>query len=59
MVADEQRALAVLFADIDPDRGVRPDTDRMLICAVQVAGVPDISIEEALWTVAEILTFDG
>lgn len=58
VVADEQRALAVLFADIDPDRGVRPDTGRMLICAVQVAGVPDMSIEEALWTVAEILTFD-
>jgi hypothetical protein len=27
----------------------------MLLAAVQVKGVPDVSIEEALWTVTEIL----
>ena len=56
VIADPERALAVLFADLDPDRGVTPDTQRMLLCAVQVAGVPDISVEEALWTAAEIVT---
>ena len=56
VIADAERALAVLFADLDPDRGVTPQTRRMLLSAVQVEGVPDISIEEALWTVAEIVT---
>jgi DNA/RNA-binding domain of Phe-tRNA-synthetase-like protein len=56
VIADAERPLAVLFADMDPDRGVTPDTRRMLLSAVQVSGVPDISVEEALWTVAEILT---
>jgi DNA/RNA-binding domain of Phe-tRNA-synthetase-like protein len=56
VVADPTRALAVLFADLDPDCGVTPDTRRMHLCAVQVSGVPDISVEEALWTAAEIVT---
>jgi DNA/RNA-binding domain of Phe-tRNA-synthetase-like protein len=56
VIADRERALAVLFADLDPDRGVTPQTKRMLLSAVQVEGVPDISVEEALWTVAEIVT---
>ena len=56
VIADEERALAVLFADMDPQRGVTPETRRMLVAAVQVEGVPDISIEEALWTVEEIVT---
>jgi DNA/RNA-binding domain of Phe-tRNA-synthetase-like protein len=55
VIADRERALAVLFADLDPDCGVAPRTERMLLAAVQVEGVPDISIEEALWTVAEIV----
>jgi len=56
VIADAQRPLAVLFADMDPERGVTPETKRMLIAAVQVEGVPDISVEEALWTVEEIVT---
>jgi DNA/RNA-binding domain of Phe-tRNA-synthetase-like protein len=56
VIADPERALGVLFADMDTERGVTPQTERMLLCAIQVAGVPDISIEEALWTAAEIVT---
>jgi DNA/RNA-binding domain of Phe-tRNA-synthetase-like protein len=56
VVADPQRAVAVLFADVDPDCGVTPQTRRMLLGAVQVAGVPDIAVEEALWTASEIVT---
>lgn len=56
VVADDQRPVAVLFADIDPDRGVTPRTTRMLLAAVQVTGVPDISVEECLWTAAEIVS---
>ena len=56
VVADETRSLAVLFGDMAEGRGVQPETKRMLLCAVQVKGVPDVSVEEALWTVAEIVT---
>jgi DNA/RNA-binding domain of Phe-tRNA-synthetase-like protein len=59
VIADSERALGVLFADLDPARGVTPETTRMLVAAVQVSAVPDIAIEEALWTVAEILTGAG
>ena len=34
----------------------RPRRRRITLCAVQVPGVPDISVEEALWTAAGILT---
>ena len=55
LVADEERALAVLFGDISDERGVTPKTTRMLIAAVTVKGVPRISVEEALWTAAEVV----
>lgn len=56
VVADALRIVAVLFGDLAEGRGVDPDTTRMLLAAVQVKGVPDISVEEALWTVGEIVT---
>lgn len=56
VIADQERALSVLFADLDPERGVRPETRRMTLVSVQVDGVPDIAIEEALWTVEEIVS---
>jgi DNA/RNA-binding domain of Phe-tRNA-synthetase-like protein len=56
VIADQLRALAVLFADIDPERGVTPSTSRMLLCAIQVAAVPDICVEEALWTCTEVVS---
>ena len=58
VIADAQRPIAVLFADLDPERGVTTQTRRMTVAAVQVEGVPDISVEEALWTVEEIVTGD-
>ena len=56
VIADDERPLAVLFADLDPDCGVTPQTERMVLAVVQVDGVPDIAIEEALWMVEEIVT---
>jgi DNA/RNA-binding domain of Phe-tRNA-synthetase-like protein len=56
VIADEGGARAVLFADLDPDCGVTPRTTRMAKVAVQVEGVPEIAVEEALWTVEEIVT---
>jgi DNA/RNA-binding domain of Phe-tRNA-synthetase-like protein len=55
VIADPDRSVAVLFGDISEDRGVDPETKRMLLCSVQVKGVPEISVEEALWTVTEVL----
>jgi DNA/RNA-binding domain of Phe-tRNA-synthetase-like protein len=55
VVADAERSVAVLFGDIAEDRGVHPDTTRMLLCTVQVKGVPEIAVEEALWTASEVL----
>lgn len=56
VIADERRSVAVLFGDLAEERGVRPETRRTLLAGVQVKGVPQVSVEEALWTVAEALT---
>jgi DNA/RNA-binding domain of Phe-tRNA-synthetase-like protein len=56
VIADRERTLAVLFADLDPEAGVTPRCRRITMVAVQVGGVPDIAVEEALWTVEEIVT---
>jgi DNA/RNA-binding domain of Phe-tRNA-synthetase-like protein len=55
VIADAERAVGVLFADLAEGRGVHPKTERMRIASVQVKGVPDVSVEEALWMVAEVL----
>ena len=56
VIADEQDSIALIFGDTGPERGVSPDSRRISLCAVQVQGVPDISVEEALWTASDILT---
>jgi hypothetical protein len=50
VVADAQSALATLFGDLAPGHGPRAKTSRLTLFAVQVAGVPTIYAEEALWT---------
>ncbi len=55
VIADRVRSLAVLFGDLAEERGVHPGTRRIFVAAVQVKGVPEISLEEAIWTVSEIL----
>ena len=36
-----------------------PKAERMLLCALQVSGVPRIGVEEALWIAAEILLYSS
>jgi hypothetical protein len=36
-------------------RGVNPRTKRTVLAAVQVKGVPDIAVEEAIWLAADVL----
>jgi DNA/RNA-binding domain of Phe-tRNA-synthetase-like protein len=59
VIADELRALAVLFGEIAEDRGVTPETERIVLAALKVKGVPQISVEEAVWTVLDVLRSTG
>ncbi len=59
VVADEDRCLAVLSGEVSEDHGVRPATRSMVLCALQVKGVPEISVEEALWTASDTLSAGG
>jgi DNA/RNA-binding domain of Phe-tRNA-synthetase-like protein len=56
VVADASGPLAVLFEAPAPGHGVTPRTTRMRLFAVRVPGVPDLYVEEALWTTTSILT---
>jgi DNA/RNA-binding domain of Phe-tRNA-synthetase-like protein len=56
VLADDAGPVGVLFGALAPGRGVGPDTTRMTLLALQVASVPDIHVEEALWTVSEIVS---
>jgi DNA/RNA-binding domain of Phe-tRNA-synthetase-like protein len=50
VIADASAPLAILFGELAP--GHEPDTGtrRLALFAVQVAGVPDLYVEEALWS---------
>ena len=55
VVADDQSPVAVLFGDIAPGHGVTSRTRRMMLFTVQVAGVPQIHVEEAVFTCLDVL----
>jgi DNA/RNA-binding domain of Phe-tRNA-synthetase-like protein len=55
VVADEARALGILFERTAEGRGVRRGTSRVLLVAIGVRGVPDIALEEALWVAGSAL----
>ena len=55
VIADETRPLALMFGAIGSGRGVSSKTKRTLLCAIQVRGVPDIAIEEAIWLAAGVM----
>ena len=54
-IADATHVQAVLFGDVSPAVFPTGDTNRVLLCAVRVKGVPGLSVEEALWSAAELL----
>ena len=58
IVADERRPLGLLFGATADGRGVHPQTQRIAIAAIQVKGVPQIAIEEALWLTAAVMGVD-
>jgi DNA/RNA-binding domain of Phe-tRNA-synthetase-like protein len=55
VVADDAGPVAVLFGAIAPGRGPSRETARLRIFALQVLGVPELHLEEALWLCAEAL----
>lgn len=54
VLADRTRVIAAPFGYADRALEVGADTERITLVALQVKGVPDLGIEEALWTVVEI-----
>jgi DNA/RNA-binding domain of Phe-tRNA-synthetase-like protein len=55
VIADEERPLGLLFGATAAGRGVDRDSTRTMICAIQVAGVPDIAVEEAIWLAVQAI----
>jgi DNA/RNA-binding domain of Phe-tRNA-synthetase-like protein len=55
VIADERRPLGVLFDRTAEGREVRKGTDRVMLVAIGVRGVPDIALEEALWVAGSAL----
>lgn len=55
VVADARGVVAPLFGVLLADRAVTRRTRALCLFAVQVPGVPDLFVEEALWTSLELL----
>jgi DNA/RNA-binding domain of Phe-tRNA-synthetase-like protein len=55
VLADEQVAVGLIFGETSPAHEVKRETRRVAVCAIQVQGVPDISVEEAIWNCANVL----
>ncbi len=54
-IADEKRPLGLLFGVTAEDFEVERGSRRIAVAAVQVKGVPQIAVEEALWMAAATL----
>jgi DNA/RNA-binding domain of Phe-tRNA-synthetase-like protein len=55
VIADHARPLGLLFGATAAGNGVNPRTTSMIVCAVQVKGVPEIAVEEAIWLAADVI----
>jgi DNA/RNA-binding domain of Phe-tRNA-synthetase-like protein len=55
-IADDSRPIGLLFGATAEGFGVERGTRRLAIAAIQVKGVPQIAVEEALWMAAETLS---
>jgi DNA/RNA-binding domain of Phe-tRNA-synthetase-like protein len=55
VVADEREPVGLLFGATAEGREVQEGTRRVAIVAVQVKGVPQIAVDEALWMAAATL----
>lgn len=55
VVADAECAVALLFGDLSPRHVPRASTTAVTLFAIQVAGVPELHVEEALWSARQLL----
>ncbi len=55
VVADASAALGLLFGELAPEHGVHARTRRLALFALQVPGVPELQVEEALWSAQSTL----
>jgi DNA/RNA-binding domain of Phe-tRNA-synthetase-like protein len=55
VIADEDGPVALLFGEAAPPHAVSRATTRMTLFTVRPAGVPALHLEEAFWTVLELL----
>jgi DNA/RNA-binding domain of Phe-tRNA-synthetase-like protein len=51
-IADERGPVGLLFGEVGDGYAVAEDSQRLAIVAVQVKGVPQIAVSEALWIAA-------
>src|SRR4051794_28975609 len=54
-IADEERPIGLLVGATGKGYGIERATRRVAVAAVQVNGVPQIAVEEALWMAASTL----
>jgi DNA/RNA-binding domain of Phe-tRNA-synthetase-like protein len=54
-IADEMKPVGLLFGSTAEGYGIERGTRRVAVAAVQVKGVPQIAVEEALWMAAATL----
>jgi DNA/RNA-binding domain of Phe-tRNA-synthetase-like protein len=54
-IADEERPVGLLFGATGEGCGIERGTRRIAVAAIQVNGVPQIAVEEALWMAAATL----
>ncbi|HWB68699.1 MAG TPA: phenylalanine--tRNA ligase beta subunit-related protein [Solirubrobacterales bacterium] len=55
VIADEREPVSLLFGSVAAGREVGKESRSLMVVAVQVKGVPQISVDEALWMVAATL----
>lgn len=58
-IADERAPLELLFGGTASERGVSRATGRIAVVAVQVKGVPQAAVDEALWIACAALEADS
>lgn len=54
-IADERRPVGLLFGATGDGFGVEDESHRLILAAIQVKGVPQIAVDEALWMAAATL----
>jgi DNA/RNA-binding domain of Phe-tRNA-synthetase-like protein len=55
VVADASGIVGVLFGELAKPREPTPSTERLRIFTIQVEGIPELHVEEALWMCEEAL----